>query len=190
MLVVGGFLENLHHTSRFGRIFKVIFEVVVAFQRKIHELFALVALGVVAFFIGQEPVAFLGGVGEEGHAQIRVECSDGVVEHKKCVAQEVVATFLWGVAIEAKVGVHLVGLSGHDSCEALPADVPEFVDGLVTDVFVCGSLGDHDEVVDDGVVGVGVFHVDSFGGFWAVFWAAKFSEKDDRTPFDSYQKAK
>ena len=176
---MSGFLERFDHVCVFGSVFKVG----TTFQRKIHALFAVAVLGVVALGVCQEPVAFLGGVGEEGHAQIRVERFHGVVEYRKRVIGQVVHAFLGAAIVEAEVGIHLVGLAGHDSCEALPADVPKFVDGLVADALVGGGLGDHDEVVDDGVVGIGVFHVDSFGD-WAeaAFWAVKNSKKTMEHP--------
>ena len=147
-------------------------------------------LGVVALGVCQKPVALLDGVGEEGHAQIRVERFHGIVEYGKCVVGQVVQAFLGTAVVEAEVGIHLVGLAYHDACEAFPADVPEFVDGLVTDTLVGGSLGDRNEVVDDGVVGGVVFHVDSLGEVWCCAWGGEILKKDDRTPFDSYQKAK
>ena len=107
----------------------------------------MATLGILAFFSGQKPATFLRGVGDEGDAQIRVECCYGVVEQKVGVAQQIVLAFLGAVTVEAEVGIHLVGFSGHDSCDAVPADVPKFVDGFIADILVDGGLGDRDEIV-------------------------------------------
>ena len=147
-------------------------------------------LGVVALGVCQEPVAFLGGVGEEGHAQIRVERFHGVVEYRKRVVGQVVYAFLGAAALETEVGIHLVRLPCHDTCDAIAADVPKFVDGLVADALVGSGLGDGDEIVNGVGGGIGVLH----GRFlWLCFGCVLGGEKikkDDKIPFDSYQKAK
>ena len=63
-------------------------------------------------------------------------------------------TFLEAHAVEAEVGIDLVGLVCHNACDLVSADVPKFVDGFVAKVHVAGALGDSDEVVDGGVGGV------------------------------------
>ena len=185
VVLVGDFLENFHHV----RCFWVVFGAGTAFQRKIYGLFALAALGVVAFFGSQEPATFLRGVCDERNAQSRVECGNCVVEQVIGVAQQAVLAFLGAVALKAKVGVHLERLSGHDACDLVSAESPKFGDGLVANVLVGGGLGDGDEVVDGGVVGL-LHERFPLEVVLAVDWAVTVAKRRQKTPFDFYQKAK
>ena len=181
MVFVCDLLENFHHARYFWRAF----DVGAALQGKVYADFTLAAFGILAFFVGQEPSAFLGGICDEGDAQIRVESRYGVVEQVVGVAHQVFLTFLGTAVVEAEVGIYLEGLSCHDSCDAVSANVPEFLDCLVADILIGGSLGDSNEVVDGGGGGVGVLH----GRFlWLLSWrglGGEILKKDDRTPFDS-----
>ena len=126
-----------------------------AFLDVVHGDFTVVLLDVFTLVGLELPLKLLGGVCHEGNAEGGVEFQGDIVEHLEGFAHDRSAALGDAVAVIAEVRIHGVGLLGGNSHDLVSVLFPHLADSACAGLLVRGGLGDRDEVVDLGSVGLG-----------------------------------